>query len=445
MSITRFSAVALVVFVLLAQGPILSLIQPASVVVVNVRFDGQPADALIRVSRGGEFFSLEYTDVQTPGSAQFELPVGDYVLSVEHGAGYISLPELVQISTDAEVPTEVDVNSSRIFDPRERGYYSADLHVHTSASAPAMERDFGITNHGVTPVDQVVGIQLAAALDVMFISDHNTADGHDLFVEISDSRAVPYLLSEEITTTRWGHFNPIALNQGEEVVFSFSKSPMEFFEESRARGARAIQINHPLSSTFGYFFSQNQPEYDDSFELVEVFNGPFSEGDRETINRMFNFWNQGLSYVATGVSDDHDWKRPGSEYGTARTFVHIDGELSAGAYLESLLDGHAFVSHGPLIYLSVNEQFIPGDTIQHTSGQTLQLDLLIESVIDLDGSRVDLLKNGVVAARFEPSSQVSSFTYQDDPISDGWYSARIVSSGGAYLALTNPVWVSISQ
>jgi hypothetical protein len=444
MSISRLATIAIVIFGILIQAPILSLIQPVSNININITFDGQPADALIRVIRNDSVIQIEYTDVHTPGLAAFELPIGNYILSIEHGAGYISRPEIIEISVDESSSLEIDVNVPRLIDPREQGYYSADLHVHTAASAPAMQRDFGILNHGVTPTDQAVGIQLAAGLDVMFISDHNTADGHEVFVEISEIRNAPFLLSQEITTTRWGHFNPISLDQNSAVSFNFSKTPSAFFSEARELGAEAIQINHPLSSTFGYFFSQNQPEYDASFDLVEVFNGSFTEGDRQAILRMFDFWNQGIRYVATGVSDDHDWKSTGTEYGRARTFVHINGELTSEAYLENLITGHAFVSHGPMVYLSANGGSIPGDNLELSSSQSLDITISIDSVDLLEGVRVDLLRNGTIQESFEPNGQFATFTYHDNPEEDSWYVVRMLTENGDYLALTNPLWVSIT-
>lgn len=411
-------------------------------VTVNVTVDGQPADALIRVFSDEKLFQVEYTDAHTPGLASFELPLGQYTLQVEHGARFTALPQRREVLVEAGTPVELAVDIPRLIVPSTQGYYAADLHAHTIASAESTLRIFGIPNHGSTPVDQTVAVQLAAGLDVMFISDHNTVSGHELFAQTAQARGVPYLLSEEITTVLWGHFNAYSLVPGKLVQFDFVKLPGRFFAEARANGAQMVQINHPLSTGFGYFFIQHQPQFDPSFDAVEVFNDHFEEDDAQTILRLFQFWNQGKRYVATAVSDDHDWKIMGSEYGTPRTYVHLEEALSAQGFLDALKAGHAFATYGPMLFVSADEK-IPGDTLEATKGQTIQLGARVQSVSALEGVQAELIQNGQKVQAVAVSGTDQEIVFEQTVEKDGWFVVRLLDGARRYLAMTNPIWVSV--
>ena len=416
--------------------------EPASVV-LRVTLAGAPADALVEVVRAadGGLVSLEYTDVRAPGEARFSLAPGDYVLFVSQGAGFTMEPVALEITAEPGAIHELSAELERRFDPRQRGYYGADLHAHSAASAPAMERDFGIRNHGVTPVDQLVAVQRAADLDVMFISDHNSVDGHELFARTAEERGLPYVLSEEITTLKWGHFNPYSLEPGALVPFSPEKLPQEYFAEARAAGAELIQINHPLDPLSGYLLTMKDPAFDDSFDVVEAMNGAFEDDDFYAVERLFRFWNEGRRYVAVAVSDDHDWKEPGDRYGSPRTYVHVEGELTAERFLDALQQGHVFATYGPLVYVTANGSAIPGDSVP--AGEPVRLEVQIESVSPLDGLRAEVVRGGRRVASFDLEGHESSIVWEDPeiPQEGSWYVVRLVDPERRYRALTNPIWV----
>lgn len=411
-------------------------------VTLNVTVDGQPADAMIRVLGENKLFQVEYTDVHALGLASFDLPPGQYTLQVEHGARFTALPQRRDVRVEAGAPVELAVDVPRLITPSTHGYYSADLHAHTIASAESTLKIFGIPNHGSTPVDQLVAVQLAADLDVMFISDHNSVDGHEPFAQTAQARGIPYLLSEEITSVLWGHFNAYSLDPGKLVEFNFVKPPSQYFAEARQSGAQMIQINHPLSTGFGYFFIQNQPQFDPSFDAVEAFNDHFGEDDAQTILRLFQFWNQGKRYVATAVSDDHDWKIMNTEYGTPRTYVHVDGALSAQGFLDALKAGHAFVTYGPMIFVSADGK-IPGDTLEVAKGQTIQLTARVQSVDALEGVQAELIRNGQKVQTVAVSGTGQEITFSETADKDGWYAVRLLDGARRYLAMTNPIWVDV--
>lgn len=425
----------------LALGlPLKTALQPEVPVSVSVTVDGEPADAMVLVLRGEALVAVEYTDVHTPGQARFGLTPGAYTLQVEHGAGFVARPQRRALSVHAGQSVEVEVAIARVFNPQARGYYGVDLHVHTGVSAESTLRIFGIPNHGNTPVDQAVGVQLAAGLDVAFISDHNSVAGHEPFAQTATERGVPFLLSEEITTVLWGHFNPISLELGRLVEFGFAKTPSQFFAESRQAGATVIQVNHPYSPGFGYFFLEKQPQFDDTFDAVEAFNGDFGDDDLQAVLRLFSFWNAGRHVVATAVSDDHFWKELGTRYGTPRTYLAVGGPLSTAAALDALTAGRATLSYGPLIDLRAGDVG-PGGTLTLKPGALPPIFAEIEGVDGLDGLTAELLYNGAVVASVSLSGTSQRVEFSSAELGPGWVAVRVTSSPRRYRALTNPVWL----
>ena len=421
--------------------------QPSAVAVtVNVTLDGQPADALVLALQNDEVVSWSYTDVHAPGIAQLELTPGDYTLRVDRGVGFTSTPQTLDLTVE-DASVELSVSLSRTLEPNAEGYYGVDLHTHTAASAPAMERDFGIADHGVTPVDQAVGVQLAADLDAVFISDHNSVGGHATFAETATERGVPYLLSEEITTLRWGHFNVYALDSGQLVPFEFGKPPGAYFEEAHAAGASMVQVNHPLYSNGGYWFNRSKADYDANFDAAEALNGGFGADDAESIRQLHRFWNDGRRYVATASSDDHDWnddhRGVDSRYGTPRTYVHVDGVLTAEALLDALAKGQAFLTYGPLVYLASADGALPGDTIRATGAVTLEA--RVASVQALDGLRAEWIADGERVAQTKLRDRREELTREIDPTGANWVLLRLVDASGHVRAMTNPLWINPSS
>lgn len=409
--------------------------------------DGQPSDALVVALRGGEPAAWSYTDVREPGTAQLELDPGHYRLRVERGSGFTALPETLDLTVGNDAPVDASVSLERTLAPNRRGYYGIDLHAHTAASAPAMERDFGIENHGVTPVDRAVGVQLAADLDAVFVSDHNSVGGHATFKDTAEARDVPYLLSEEITTLRWGHYNVYALQPGNLVAFAFGKAPSAYFEEARNAGASMVQVNHPLWSNGGYWLHRAKDGYNANFEAAEAFNGRFGDDDAETIRQLFRFWNEGRGYVATAGSDDHDWNDDARgvdrRYGTPRTYVHVDGEPRADAILTSLQRGHAFLTYGPMLYLRSSSGARPGDAVRANDALTLQA--RVASVNSLDGLRAEWIVNGERVKRVNLQGRRQRITFDPQPTEGEWYLVRLTDGSGRVRAMTNPIWVEPSS
>ncbi|MFN4219241.1 MAG: CehA/McbA family metallohydrolase [Candidatus Bipolaricaulia bacterium] len=431
-----FSAV--LVTLVMSSAPVLT--QPTGQVIVTVTLGEKPTDALIfATDRFGKTF-IAYTDLKEIGTARLTLPQERYTLIVDHGAGFTVRPFAQEITVQAGKTLELTVALGRAFSPeKEWGYYSADLHAHSNASLD-----------GHTPIDQLVLVQLAADLDLVFISDHETIAGHELFAKTAHMRGVPAILSEEITTPL-GHWNAYPLRCA--VTYAPTKTPKDYFAQARTCGAEIIQANHPGSSADGYFALLGTEAFDYNFDAVEIFNGEFDQGDARAIEQLFKFWNEGRRYVAVGSSDDHDWMdfRPGQErYGRPRTYMRVEGELTAERWIAALKAGRAFATYGPMINFSAQDgKALPGDTVTLARGQevSLKAEML---VLPRDPAQEEprllqsaqIIKNGKVLKNFSLSEDRAVITLTDKPTEKSWYIVRVVADDGDQ-AYTNPIWVEV--
>lgn len=400
------------------------------------------------------------------GQAEISLPPGLYLVTVDRGAGFTGEPVAYRlvvpaapipasphlIEFDQNEPTLRDLpqqvtpevpfpplllrfNPLQRFNPRERGYYSADLHVHTHASGDA-----------VTPIATSVLAQLAADLDLVMISDQDTVAGHSIFTEEAERRDVPFLLSEEITTESWGHFNVYSLRSGEFVGVSPQKTPAEYFSEARAKGAAIIQVNHPYwGGGQGYFTRMGDPKFDRGFDVVEVWNGfrgKLNVTDERAQQALFDLWNQGVAVTAVGGSDDHNSNVLIAETGWPRTYVYVEGEVTAERWLEGLKAQRAFVTTGPLVYLRAQGQVGPGAHLSLKTGSPLRFDVELESIRKLRA--LQLWHNGQEVQTFPLDGHTALLSWEEVVREAGWY-AIIVGADEGSTALTNPVWVELAS
>ncbi len=429
----KFIALAIgAVAAVLAVGG--SLVPGTEEVLVRVTLDGQPVDAMVVATSANGRTQIAYNEVRQPGLVRLALAPGSHILRVEHGAGFTSAAVERGITVYRGRPLELSVNLTQVFSPAESwGYYSADLHIHSSASWD-----------GFTPPNQLVAVQLAAGLDVGCITDHNTIAGHGPFASAARNRGFPVILSEEITSLD-GHWNAFPLNSA--VDYSLRKTPSDYFAEARAAGAQLIQACHPMHPLFGYFLLQGRPKYDDTFDLVEIYNGEYSRDDARTIERLYKLWNEGYRYVAVGVSDDHNWRALTTQAGRARTYVLLEGELTVESWLEALGAGRAYASYGPHVNFTAQAgSALPGDTVTLTAGEAFELAaelVLVPRYDQRELRRAWIIRNGEVASEFELVGDRAEISWTDRPTADGWYALAVVADDGDR-AHSNPIWVEIS-
>lgn len=149
----------------------LSGLRPPGEMELEVSDQNGPIDARISVAEGytptvgflGRSTFFTKADTEDKGKASFSLAPGDYKFDVTSGEGFVS-----NAKTTAQIPVKSDEKTSDSVmvktqaTPNEKGWYSADLHHHS----------LGL--EGVSPPEYVFRSQMAARLDLAFLSDHDT-------------------------------------------------------------------------------------------------------------------------------------------------------------------------------------------------------------------------------------------------------------------------------
>jgi hypothetical protein len=311
-----------------------------------------------------------------------------------------------------------------LFDPTARHWYSADMHHHADQA------------EGVTPPADLARSQLAAGLDVLFVSDHDSTVNHSALQAIADRRGMAFIPSVELSAS-WGHFNAYPLLLGQKLAIDTGTATIdEILNEGRRQGATVIQVNHPFIP-YGYFTSVSAGVapggFNPAFDLMEI-NATAPADDEKVLHTLWNDWNAGHHYYLSAGTDTHDvWR---FESGAVRTFAHIDGAVTPKAFAQALKDGHGYVTFGPLIYPSV----IFGDELKVKPGELFTLSFDLQSVAGV--KQVELIGAGA-ALKTESFPAASQQVHVDFPLSTRshtWYSLIVEDSQGRK-AYTDPIWV----
>jgi hypothetical protein len=401
--------------------------------VVDAR-NSRPLDASITIVEGQrplvEFLGRKrfFTELDRKGRADISIAPGRYSFRVSHGGGFLapSLDLASTVTPNSDVEQRVELTP--LFDPPARGWYSADLHHHADQA------------EAVTPPADLARSELAAGLDVLFVSDHDSTVNHRALQTIADRRGVPFLPSVELSAS-WGHFNAYPLTLGEKLaVDTGTATVQQLFAEARRLGALVIQVNHPFIP-YGYFTSVAAGVapggFDPDFDLLEI-NASAPDDDMKVVRRLWEYWNEGRRYYLSAGTDTHDvWNE---ESGRLRVFAHPDGPLSAATFAEALKAGHAYVSHGPLIFPSV----IFGSTVGVDAGGSVAFGVELDSIAGLKG--VELISGGaVVESRdLRDRHREAHLTFTLRPDRNTWY-ALMTEDVQGQKAFTDPIWVELRK
>ena len=391
---------------------------------------GAPLDARITIETGQkpvvEFLGRRtfFTELDHKGVAETALAPGDYVFKAAYAAHVLSAPVEVAATVVSGETRSVIAPIDVLFDPRSRGWASADLHHHADQA------------EAVTPPEDLARSELAAGLDLLFVSDHDSTVNHRTLQAIADRRGIPFIPSVEISTS-WAHFNAYPLRLGEPLGIDTSRANIDqVLGEARRLGAQVVQINHPFIP-YGYFASLDAGVapggWNPGFDLVEI-NAANMADDPKVLAKLAAFWNRGDRYYLTAGTDTHDvWN---TLSGGVRVFAHLDGPLTPATFAAALKAGHAYVTYGPLIF--PDRMF--GDDLKVSPGAVFSLGFDLKSVDGLKSATL-VGRDGVVATRdLTPAGREGRVDFPASTQASTWYALTVEDKAGHH-AYSDPIWV----
>jgi len=391
---------------------------------------GAPLDARISISSGDkplvQFLghTTFFTALERTGHLAEPMAPGAYRFSVSAGGGFLAEDATADVRVLPGQVSKARIAINRLFRPQARGWYAADLHHHADQA------------EAVTPPRELARSQLAAGLDVLFVSDHDSTANASTLRQIAGARGVTFIPGIELSPS-WGHFNAYPLDpQATLAIDTSTASVGEVFAEARRLGAQVIQVNHPFIP-YGYFASLAAGVapggFNPGFDLIEI-NSANPNDDTKVLERIWSLWNEGRHYYLSAGSDTHDvWNE---QSGRVRAYVHPDGPLSAQRFAAALKAGHAYVTYGPLIF----PQVVFGNQVGGAPGGNLTLGFDLAAVAGV--KQVQLVSHAAVqrTQSFPDAPRETHVDFQV-PLQAGWY-ALIVEDQLGRKAYSDPIWTS---
>ncbi len=405
------------------------------------------------------------------GRTEIPVPPGRYKVTVSHGPEWTIAEQEVAVTETLRGAVSVGLQHVLPMD----SWMGCDLHVHAN---PSFDSRVTIEDRVATLVAEGVGFATP--------TEHNVVGDYSAGVAMlpeAHRESLQWVPAVEVTTDRsaqpWGHFNiypyrPDPATPGGSPPPFLNAPPRQIFRAARANNPDAIiQVNHPrMQPNIGYFNVAGldphtgravSRDYDPGFDAIEVFNGFYLNAIPQ-VESVLRDWmgllGTGARYVATGSSDSHQVLFQWAGY--PRTYVRVarDGDPGAAAahdpatVLRALRQGRAFVTSGPMLFLSVGAAE-PGDTVSVTPQEAVSVRVRVQAAPWIPVDSVDLYRDGQrVATLTVPASQ--ALTRLDAelslPVSPGSFLIAVARgprgalnvvlpySDGAPFAFTNPIF-----
>lgn len=355
------------------------------------------------------------------GTFEGWLPVGDLVVEVAHGFHYRPMSTTLRIEPGQR---SLDLTLERLFDPRQRGYYSGDTHVHfvstQGAELEARAEDVDVVNllmsqwgHLFTNTEDFTG------------HPHVSHDGHTVVFAGQENR-----------TNMLGHINLLGLREpimpwctggSEEADLGggLETTLSHWADECRAQGGTVVLAHFPVPN--GETAALIATGRLDGVETIAY--------DEYNIGEYYRYLNAGYRIPLVAGTDKMTSEVP---VGLMRTYARIGTgqEFDYWAWCDAVRAGDTFASSGPLLYLTADGQQ-PGSLTRITGATELHVQM--QSIFPV--GLLEIVVNGEVAYRIEPTEGV--YTWDEhlrlDIAEDSWVAARCFGIGAEILR-HNDTW-----
>ena len=327
------------------------------------------------------------------GQALLELQPGRYTVHATRGFEYglataqIDLKPGERRSVRLGLRREVDTS----------GWISCDTHTHTLTHS----------GHGDASVEERVLTLAGEGIEFPIATDHNTLANYDPAARQLGVRSYFTPVIGDEVTTRQAHFNVFPILEDSRLPdFRIGAWPA-LLENIRATpGVRVVILNHPhnIHNEFRPFDRQyfnpatGHPRaiLDLHVDALEILSSSAQQSDPFlVVHDWFALLNGGHRLVGLGSSDVHDVNR--YIVGQGRTYIRVDdsdpGNIDVPAACDSLKSGHALISMGLLVELSVNHAFEAGDLATNL-GDTVHVTATVKCPSWIQADQLTLFING---------------------------------------------------
>ena len=396
----------------------------------------------------------------TPGTFTVQLPVGPVELTIVKGFEFMF--QRVEAEITANEVTSVTVDLEPIADMAAKGWYDGSTHVHMNYGGNLHSTLENLMMMSEAE-DQDLVLELVANKDNRILDYQSFVPGGGPHPLSTSERIL--VVGQEFRPPFYGHvsmfgmtdhlISPFTTGYEGTAIESLYPSNTDMFRKARKQGAWVGYVHaydgeqDPLEGNLGGAKGAMVDAALGTTDFIEWWNA-----GRAGFFPMYAIWNNGLRVAAIGGEDSlgnlHSWKLIAS----VRTYVYTGARgLDMKAWFDGMRDGHAFVSTGPLVELTVNNK-IPGETVElPAGGGTVEISARVRSIVPLE--KVLLVHNGEVIdeVMLDGDRKNLDYTRSIQVTESGWYHLRAEGTpeerfpldSGYAQAFTNPVWVTVGD
>lgn len=338
---------------------------------------------------------------------EIELPPGRYAVTVERGKEYLPLTEAVDVP--AERVVEHTCRIRRLFNMAERGWYSADCHVHTTLAdltAAQLADDVNVTfpitawsKRGGEIPSAPPGEKVPQRGELIRIDDTHGYWSLNTEYEISGWGDRPLVLGAFMVL---GHQQPLALTappvgpvadeaRRQKAVLDWEKHswPWSNMLVPVAGIETAELLNNSMwrQRTMSGFLWDRKP--------MPWIGAPPLTGE-QFVDYGFESWyamlNCGYALRPSAGTANGVHAVP---LGTNRVYARVEGPYGCEKWLSAWRSGRSFATNGPLILMSA-DGLEPGSRRSIPPGRRVKVPVRVEALSAGDLDRIELVINGLV-------------------------------------------------
>lgn len=429
--------------------------QPTAARIHLTAADGKfyaPADSYARVSAAGD------PVFHAAGQFRVRVPPGRVRLTAVKGFEF-KPREVAVDAVDGEIH-RVELVLERFTDMAAKGWYSGSTHVHMNYAGNLHNTLDNLMLMSAAEDQDIVNEQVAN-------KDNRVLD-HQYFVPgggphpvSTDERLL--VVGQEYRPPFYGHvfmlglrdhlISPYTTGYEGTAIESLYPSNTDMLRKARAQGATVGYVHafggdsDPLETDLG---GGKGYMVDAALGTTDALE--WSASGRAGFFPWYATLNNGLRVTAVGGEDSISDLHRSKLLGSVRTYVYTGARgLDLQAWFEGLRKGHAFVSTGPLIELTIDGR-IPGETIElPAEGGKVLLQARIRSITALE--KALLVFNGEVLEEIALTGDRRTLDLERTiPVErSGWLHLRVEGSPaerfpldcGFAQAFTNPVWLIV--
>ena len=362
------------------------------------------------------------------GEVTIDLPLGP--VYVEASRGFETRP-LRQVFTVTAETRELVVELEKVLPWRERGWVTADTHVHFLSPATALLEGAA---EGVNVINLLASqwgelVTNAGDYDGRTTWGSKEAGGDGEYLVRVGTENRQHVLGHISLLGYGGHMiTPLTTAGTDEAALGDPVDVLltEWARQCRQQGGLVViphfpnpRAEHAATLVCGDADAIEMTSWGDFYAGID----PYSLAD------WYRYLNCGYMAPAVGGTDKMS---AGMAVGTVRTYAHLksDEAFTYGAWMDAVRRGETFVTYGPLLEFAVAGR-PPGSRIAlGSSGGTLDVMWQVASVT-VPVTQVDLIVNGEIrASQRLPSGEGRSASNSE---SAGHWSVKI--DGSAWLAL----------